>query len=161
MYQRILVPIDGSETAERGLGEAIAFARGGGATLVLLNVVRETALLMDGMSVAYYNDVIDQLLKAGSEMVDKAARRVAEAGLACESAVVDAHAGTAWEVIVDQAAKSRCGLIVMGTHGRRGLKRLTLGSDAELVVRHSPVPVMLVNSSASDAVPGSPAAAIA
>jgi nucleotide-binding universal stress UspA family protein len=46
-------------------------------------------------------------------------------------------------------AKVRCDLIVMGTHGRRGLKRLTLGSDAELVVRHSPVPVMLVNSSSS------------
>jgi nucleotide-binding universal stress UspA family protein len=98
---------------------------------------------------AYYNEVIDLLLRAGREMVDKAARRVAEAGLACETAVVDANAGTAWETIVDQVAKVRCDLIVMGTHGRRGLKRLTLGSDAELVVRHSPVPVMLVNSSSS------------
>jgi nucleotide-binding universal stress UspA family protein len=149
MYHRILVPTDGSDTAERGLAEAIALAQGTDATLVLLHVVRETTLVMDGMSMAYYNDVIDLLLKAGSEMVDKAARRVAEAGLACETTVVDAHAGAAWETIVDEAAKSRCDLIVMGTHGRRGLKRLTLGSDAELVVRHAPVPVMLVNSSAA------------
>jgi len=50
-------------------------------------------------------------------------------------------------VVVGEAEKAGCDLIVMGTHGRRGLSRLTLGSDAELVVRHAPVPVLLVRHS--------------
>ena len=149
MYKRILVPIDGSEAAERGLREAIGLAASTKAKLVVLNIARESSVAMDGMSMAYYNDMIDVLLRAGQEMVDKASKTATDAGVGCEAVVVDACAGAVWEAIIEQVAQCRCDLIVMGTHGRRGLKRLTMGSDAELVVRHAPVPVMLVNASAS------------
>ncbi len=151
MYKRILVPIDGSETAARGLREAIAIAGATQATLVLLNVAREASIAMDGMSMAYYNDLLELLVKAGKDMVAKASQEAAAAGVACETVVVEARTSAAWEAIIEQVAQSRCDLVVMGTHGRRGLKRLTLGSDAELVVRHAPVPVLLVNANAPSA----------
>jgi len=90
-------------------------------------------------------------VRAGEAMVAKAVKTVAEAGVDHESVVVDAGAGSAWEAIVEQVARSHCDLVVMGTHGRRGLKRLTMGSDAELVVRHATVPVLLVKASAKAA----------
>lgn len=148
MYSRILVPIDGSEPAGCGLREAIRIACATRAKIVVVNVARESSMAMDGMSMAYYSDLVEVMLRAGRELVDKAATAASAAGVECESVVVDARSGSAWEAIVEQAAQFHCDLIVMGTHGRRGLKRLTLGSDAELVVRHCDVPVLLVKAPA-------------
>ena len=144
MHSRILVPIDGSAAAEAGLREAIALAATLRAALVALHVTRESALMAGPLGVAYYGDLLQELESAGEALVRDAARHAAEAGVACETAVVDGNLRAAWEVIVEQTAATRCDLIVMGTHGRRGLHRLTLGSDAELVLRHAPVPVLLV-----------------
>jgi nucleotide-binding universal stress UspA family protein len=69
--------------------------------------------------------------------------QAADAGVECESVVVDGGVSPVCDTIVEQAASRHCDLIAMGTHGRRGLRRLTLGSDAELVVRHAGVPVLL------------------
>ena len=146
MYTCILVPIDGSEPAECGLREAIRIAASAKAKLVVMNVVSEFPILMDGVSLAYYDDLLAALARAGEDLVAKAAARVAEAGIDCETVVIDARTARAADVIVEQAARSGCDLVVMGTHGRSGLKRLALGSDAELVVRHSPVPVLLVKA---------------
>lgn len=147
MYKRILVPMDGSETAERGLREAIGIASAVGAAVVVLNVALESSILMEGMTMAYYKEATAMLVRDAREMVGKASKAVAAAGVACETAVIEATAGSAWETIIEQVGRRDCDLVVMGTHGRRGLKRLTLGSDAELVVRHARVPVMLVNTS--------------
>ena len=146
MYSRILVPIDGSDPAECGLREAIRIAAETQATLVVLNVVNEFPILMDPVALADYSKLLDAITRAGEEIVAKAARLVTEAGVACETVVVDASTSASSTVIVEQAQTCRCDLIVMGTHGRRGLKRLTLGSDAELVVRHAPMPVLLVKA---------------
>jgi nucleotide-binding universal stress UspA family protein len=146
MYSRILVPIDGSAPAESGLREAIRIATATRAKLVVLNVVNEFPLLMDPVALADYNSLLEALARAGEQLVAKAAKAAAEAGIECESVVVDATSGQAATMIVEQAVNHRCDLIVMGTHGRRGLKRLALGSDAEVVVRHAPVPVLLVKA---------------
>ena len=66
------------------------------------------------------------------------------ARLAAETELVENAAGRVADVIVEHAKRWRADLIVMGTHGRRGFNRLLIGSNAELVVRHSPVPVLLV-----------------
>ena len=146
MYSRILVPIDGSAPAESGLREAIRIATATKAKVVVLNVVNEFPLQMDPVALADYNALLEALARAAEEMVAKAAKAVTEAGIECESVVVDASTGPAATVIVEQAASHHCDLIVMGTHGRRGMKRLALGSDAEVVARHSPVPVLLVKA---------------
>ncbi len=147
MYSRILVPVDGSAPAECGLREAIRLATATHSTLVVLHVVNDFPILLDPIATADYNSVIEALRRAGEEIVAKATKTVTDAGLACESAIVDALSGSASSTIVEQVAARQCDLVVMGTHGRRGMKRLALGSDAEVVVRHSSVPVLLVKAS--------------
>jgi len=77
------------------------------------------------------------------EMLRVVARAV-ELGVECEKAVVDSRTHSVAQVILEEAVSRRCDLIVMGTHGRRGMSRVVLGSDAEAVLRGAPVPVMLV-----------------
>lgn len=144
MYSRILVPVDGSAPAECGLREAIRIAQATRAKVVVLNVVNEFPILMDPVAMSDYNNLLEALRRNGEEIAGKASKAVRDAGLECEGAVIDATGGSVASLIVEQVVERRCDLVVMGTHGRRGMKRLALGSDAELVVRHCPVPVLLV-----------------
>lgn len=144
MYAKILVPIDGSATSERGLREAIELATRLKSQLVLLHVVDPYPVLMEMASVQSFEDTRQRLLKFGEETLEKARQRASESGVASESVVRETSAQRAADAIVDEAAKRQCQLIVMGTHGRRGLSRVVLGSDAELVLRLAPVPVLLV-----------------
>ena len=150
MYKRILVPIDGSAPSRAGLREAIELASGTGSTLVVLHVVSELPLLMGAAGFVNYGEISEILLSGGRELAQDATRTAEKAGVKCEMQVIDGGASGVADVIVDQIAAQRCDLVVMGTHGRRGLKRLSLGSDAELVVRRAGVPVLLTK--AADAV---------
>jgi nucleotide-binding universal stress UspA family protein len=145
MYTKILVPIDGSATSLLGLGEAIKLAKSSGATLRIVHVVNEYVIL----DAAYvpsnlYEMMIEPLLEAGRKMLKDAESRVREQGLEPQSALLDTVGGRVADLIVEDARQWPADLIVMGTHGRRGLRRLALGSDAEMVLRTSPVPVLLV-----------------
>lgn len=146
MYSRILVPFDGSDASRCGLREAIALARTQRATLVVLGVVSEVPLLMGQAGFVNYGEVADILLRSGQDVAAQAAGEAKAAGVACETVVIDGGATPVSDVIVSQVGAQRCELVVMGTHGRRGLRRLTMGSDAEMVVRDAPVPVMLVRT---------------
>jgi len=130
-YKRILVPVDGSLTANRGLREAIGFAKAQKARLQLVHVVDVHNAMLTGLS-------------GGAAVTDIAAALVRKSGLACETVLLETLTGPAAEPIVRQARKWHADLIVIGTHGRRGLKRLVMGSDAEQIVRNAPAPVMLV-----------------
>jgi nucleotide-binding universal stress UspA family protein len=81
--------------------------------------------------------------KRGEELLRRHERRCRQRGIAPETALYVTIAGRAADIIVREAKRWRADLIVMGTHGRRGVTRLALGSDAEQVVRRSPVPVLL------------------
>lgn len=144
MYKRILVPIDGSATANKGLEEAIRLAAGLHAILVLLHVVNEHPAVLETASAIAFDELRRQMLKDGDKLLGDASLWALDAGVASEAMLKELTAGRIADVIVAVAAHSACDLIVMGTHGRRGMSRLVLGSDAELVVRESPVPVMLV-----------------
>jgi nucleotide-binding universal stress UspA family protein len=146
MYKRILVPYDGSEPSRAGLREAIDLAADSGATLVVLHVVSALPLLMGGEVYLNHGELAEILRKNGQELAQEGAGIADKDGVKCESHVVDGGATAVCDVILDQIAAQRCDLVVMGTHGRRGLKRLTLGSDAELVVRRSSVPVLLAKA---------------
>lgn len=144
MYTRILVPIDGSEAGRRGLGEAIGLGRQTGAHLVLLHIVEDFPISVELASSTSFDDSRAYLRKVGRNLLDQAASQAAQAGVAHEAVLDERMTARAADVIIEQAGRLRCDLIVMGTHGRRGLKRVVMGSDAELVVRASPVPVLLV-----------------
>lgn len=146
IYAKILVPVDGSPTSSKGLQEAIKIAKALGSTLRLLNVVDELIVNYAGFSgTNYYSgDIIAGLRDAGKEVLANAASTVRKSGLEVETLQMEAIGGPASRLIVDQAQQWPADLIVMGTHGRRGIRRLALGSDAEHVIRASSVPVLLV-----------------
>lgn len=144
MYKRILVPVDGSSASLRGLHEAVRFAQGSHATLKLVHIVDEL-IMENGYAPALFHErLIEALRDAGRKVLAAAEEVVAQANVALESELIETMGGRAADTIVDQAQRWSADLIVMGTHGRRGLRRLALGSDAELVLRSSPVPVLLV-----------------
>ena len=144
MYSRILVPIDGSPTAQHGLDEAIALAQRLASTLHLLNVVDARLLIAEVSAYAPPNQLLDDWRAAGDRLVAAAVERARSRGLVADGVVRCDPGLRVCDMILQEARNTGAELIVMGTHGRRGLRRLALGSDAELVLRESPVPVLLV-----------------
>jgi nucleotide-binding universal stress UspA family protein len=145
MYKRILVPIDGSSTAQRGLREAIELARAlkAPAHLVVLHVVEPPRQIPEA-SIGYDVPALTRSLREYGQGVLARAREECEAaGLTAETDQRDAE-GRVADTVAERARARACDLVVMGTHGRRGASRWVLGSDAEIVARHSAVPVLLV-----------------
>jgi nucleotide-binding universal stress UspA family protein len=148
MYQKILVAVDGSATALRGVDEAIKVAKVTGGQLMVVHVVNDLIMAPEYVPAAYYEAIIQSLRESGVKVLEQATTPIRRADVPCEQKLMETVGGRAADEIVNQARQWRADLIVMGTHGRRGLKRLALGSDAELVVRLSPVPVLLVRDNA-------------
>jgi len=151
MYRRILVPVDGSHTSTRGLEEAIRLAKDQRARLRFVHVIEEYVVVqsasLDGTGF-YANDLIDVLRAEGKKIIAKAIALARKAGVKADASTFESFTNRSSDCIIREAKKWRADLIVMGTHGRRGVNRLVLGSDAEIVVRTSPVPVVLVRSPA-------------
>ena len=146
MYRKILVPIDGSETSKRGLTEACRLAKEQGAKLRCLFVIDEHYLTANYMGFMYTPDLLDKLRDNGKEILDEASEQARKNGVQVESVMRESAERRVSHKILDEAKTWAADLIVMGTHGRRGLSHLALGSDAELVVRESPVPVLLIRA---------------
>ena len=144
MYKRILVAIDGSATSLRGLNEAIHVAKDSGAKLLLVHVLNALILESEVASTAYYQALADALRSTGWKILEHAATAVRDSGVPFDQKLIDKIGAHAAEEIIAVAKDWQADLIVLGTHGRRGLKRLVMGSDAELVLRRSPVPVLMV-----------------
>ncbi|HMN21908.1 MAG TPA: universal stress protein [Ottowia sp.] len=145
MYSRLLVPLDGSPTSLLALEHAAALARLSGATVVLLHVI-EPLRHSTGFErpKVYIEDVRPRFMATGQALLDEAANRLRDDGIASETVLLESGIERVSAQIARQAETSRCDLIILGTHGRRGVDRLLLGSDAEQIARTAPVPVMLV-----------------
>ena len=145
MFKRILVPVDGSSTSNRGLEQALALARSHDATILLLHVVDEHVIVQHAEAVAAVTDqYLESMRASGREVLARARAAAERQGVTSRTLLVENITGSVADIVVEQARKQRADVIVMGTHGRRGVKRLVMGSDAEGVVRASPVPVLLV-----------------
>jgi len=142
MYQRILVPVDGSPTSSRGLDEAIRLAKMAGGRIRLVHVV-DGLVLSTGLELASC-DVVGILTEAGAEMLSAAKATVEASGIAVDTFLSEAFNERVCDVVVAQARQWNADVIVIGTHGRRGIGRLLIGSDAEQIVRAAPVPVLVV-----------------
>lgn len=145
-YKRILVPVDGSEPANVALAEAIRVARATGGELRLLHVVEQQILSSMPDAAMLTNQLVEALEAAGNELLRGGVQEAANAGVGADSVRVEGRARRVSEVIVEQAAAWPADLVVMGTHGRRGLDHLLLGSDAERVARSVSVPLLLVRA---------------
>ncbi|MGH2492311.1 MAG: universal stress protein [Candidatus Limnocylindria bacterium] len=151
MYKRILVAVDGSKTSDVALAEGLKLAKEQHADLRLLHVADVTPpAAIDAVagqsSYIDYDLFRDATLKAGRDVLRRAESVARAAGQGVESVVIEASAHDISASIVNDASQWRADLVVIGTHGRSGLERLVLGSVAESVARHAPVPVLLVKS---------------
>lgn len=147
MYQRILVPVDGSPTSERGLQEAIRLALLTHADLRLIHVIDEMSFMLGIDAYGYSTgELLDLLRKDGAEVLQQAVATVRAQGVPVDSVLYENLDKTVQQRIIAEAEMWKADLIVIGTHGRRGVRRLMLGSSAESVLRTSPVPVLLVRA---------------
>jgi nucleotide-binding universal stress UspA family protein len=138
MYDQILFPTDGSEPAESVLEYALQIASEHEATIHVLNVVDTS----QDSPTRVQEDVGDALEQDGTKIVNEAAQRATERG---NTVVSELLYGDPYEVIVEYSTQSGIELIVMPTHGRRGLQRFLLGSVTERVINTADVPVIAVN----------------
>jgi nucleotide-binding universal stress UspA family protein len=146
MYARILVAIDESPSAERALQHAADLAKGLSAALRILHVV-DMGWLALGPELAIDLDAVSKARRtAGENLLASAQERVRASGLEAEINLVETAIPTQYiaAAIADAAAAWPADLLVVGSHGLRGVARLLLGSVAEGVARRSAVPVLLV-----------------
>jgi len=144
MYDDILVPTDGSPASDAAIDHAIDLADRYGARLHALYVVDGSvySTLEAGSEV-----VIDALEAEGEQATDRVADAAAAAGVETTTTVTS---GTAYRAIREYADEQAVDMIVMGTHGRKGLDRYLLGSVTERVVRTADVPVLTVRQSGDE-----------
>ena len=146
MYQRILVPVDGSHTSTMGLQEAIRIAIDQRARMRLISIVDEFVVAQNFEGYFNAGDLLDALRDSGKKVIANALALTRKHDIKAEASLVETMGHRVADLIVREAKKWKADLIVMGTHGRRGINRMVLGSDAEAVLRTSPVPVLMVRS---------------
>ncbi|MBP6899738.1 MAG: universal stress protein [Burkholderiaceae bacterium] len=143
MYQRILVPTDGSEITTKAVQTAVSLAKLGGASLVTLSVKEPFPYsAISEMQPVPPQEFYDAQERIAADRVKAVIAAAQAAGVACEGSTVEAlHP---WEAILDLAKDKGCDLIVMASHGRRGMAALLIGSETSRVLTHSPLPVLVV-----------------
>lgn len=148
MYKRILIPLDGSELAEKAIDEAKGLCPGQG-ELVLMQVVRLPLPVMTpevGMSMPVID--MDDLNAEALAYLNSWVEKLEEEGFRASAAVVEGD--NVADAITKYAAENDINLIVQSTHGRGGLSRLVFGSVSEGVLRQAPCPVMFIRSNDED-----------
>ncbi len=141
MFSKILIATDGSQYSDKALEVAIGLAKAFNSSLYIIHVVEEDKVAMAASTMPIMVNVIEDMVKIGNEILNKAKTKASEAGVNAE--VILAR-GNAADKILENADKLNVDLIVVGSRGLRGLARFLLGSVSEKVVRHSNKPVLVV-----------------
>ena len=143
MYTNILIPTDGSELAGKAVQHGIALAKRIGARTTILTVLppfhtftTDTQMLEDTQ--AQHNA---RTQRHAEEVLGAAAHAAQEAGVSCKTIQVEQE--NPYQVIIDIAESTGCDLIVMASHGRRGISAIVLGSETVKVLTHSKIPVLV------------------
>lgn len=143
MYKRILLPTDGSEASQRATRSGVEFARSVGAEVVAMTATPEFHTLTANAEML--EETRDEFLAAsraqGQRLLDGVAAVAREAGVPCST--VQVSSDEPYEAIISAARDKLCDLIVMASHGRRGIKGLLLGSETQKVLVHSAIPVLV------------------
>ena len=143
MFNHILVPVDGSTTAQLAVEKAIGLAKAFGSRVTTIFVIDPYPFTGVGTDFSYGQAEYLSAATAEANAAIKAARAQFEAaGVNVESSVVEAHA--AWRGVVQAAESMKADLIVMGSHGRSGLEKLVLGSVTQAVLSHTHLPLLVV-----------------
>jgi len=147
MYRRILVALDGSETSMRALTASLNLARQGGGRVRMVHVVEELAYLggFDPYG-ASSGDLIKVIRENGEKVLANGLAAAESAGVEADTVLYDNFGERLPEAVADAAKQWNADLIVVGTHGRRGMGRVLMGSGAEQIIRLSPVPVLVIRA---------------
>lgn len=147
MYARILIASDGSELADRALQHGLQLAKLAGSEVTIVTVTEPVTIVGGGYASVAGGvlDPVPELLEAqetaARELLERAAKKAAEQGITARTILVDNS--FAAEGIVETAKSIDAELIIMGSHGRRGLNRLLLGSQTNNVLAHTKIPVLV------------------
>ena len=144
MYKQILCPVDGSQTSNCGMHEAIQLAKETNAKIRFLHVIDMYFPVVDvteDLDVVYIDEI---LRKNGKKVLKKALEAAHKAEVDADTKMVEAIGARISKFVVNEIKEWPADLVVMGTHGLRGVERLVMGSDAETILRTSPVPVLVV-----------------
>lgn len=146
MFKHILLPTDGSEMSEEAARIALELARSLQAKVTALHLIRPYALPISDGTFVYAEAFSPEEYKAATQsnaaaILGRVQARARELGVACES--VHVTAGAIWDAIIKQAKARGCDLVVMASHGRKGLAGLVLGSETNKVLTHSSLPVLV------------------
>ena len=146
MYEKILVTTDGSTLSKKAVRSAVEFCVATSAELVVLHVVPRYPVSYFEGSISMSPAELARTEKAwadkGQELVDGVVRLAHTAGVAAKGVIVTSDLVA--ESIVSTAKKHKCDLVMMASHGRKGIKRLLLGSETQHVLTHSTVPVLVL-----------------
>jgi nucleotide-binding universal stress UspA family protein len=143
MYKRILVSTDGSDISRKAAQSAIALAKSGGAELFTISVKEPFPYsAISEMQPVPPQEFFDAQERIAGERVKAVVEEARAAGIACHAHTVEAT--HPWEAILDHAKSQGVDLIVMASHGRRGLSALLLGSETQKVLTHSSIPVLVI-----------------
>ena len=143
MFKRILVPTDGSDITTKAVNTALQLAQVHGAQLLTLSVMEPFPYsAVSEIQPVPPKEFIDAQQRVASQRVEAVCATAAAQGMACKGHTVEAlHA---WEAIIEHAKAEGVDLIVMASHGRRGVAALLLGSETQKVLTHTELPVLVV-----------------
>ena len=147
-YKHILLPLDGSEPSRKAEKECIAFAKSIGAKVTAIHVVSHFHLHYQpwatpkSIHTKIEGEHEEEAKEAAQKMVSAFVARAKQAGVACDAAVVVGD--YPYEEIIGNAENRKCDLIMMASHGRRGMDAVLLGSETTKVLTHSKIPVLVV-----------------
>jgi len=135
-WKKVVFATDGSQYSEAATNKAIDFAKSYGSELNVISVVDVTEEF-----IARAPGALDDLVKKAKGIVEDVKNKAASEGIKAEGVVKE---GDAYKNIVDIAEKQKADAIIMGSHGRTGLRRLLMGSVTEKVIGHAPCPILVV-----------------
>ena len=147
MYKHIMLPYDGSPLSDKALRHGIDLAKSVGSKITLIYVVAPHHLLVGGGYAVpglkrLEQEYQEELTRKARDMLQSAQRHASDAGVACNVHIEDGE--NPHEHIVDAARQLNCDLILMASHGRRGIEGLVIGSETVKVLTHSQTPVLVV-----------------
>ena len=147
MFRHILLPTDGSKLSDRAVQRGLDLAVTMNARVTSIHVIPEYRMVADEgfvlpMSVELQRRYEEEAEKHSKKMIEKIAKRAEAAGVKHEGVVVTSD--VPYQEIIELARKKKCDLIVMASHGRRGLAGLLLGSETAKVLTHAKVPVLVI-----------------
>ena len=147
MYKHILLPTDGSKLSAKAVKQGIQFAKSIGAKVTALHVTPLYRTMMEDGFVApaaatFRKRFEDESLKRSKAVLEGVRVEAMAAGIKCEG--VSIAGDLPYDAIIKQAKKAKCDLIMMASHGRKGLSSILLGSETAKVLTHSTIPVLVV-----------------